>query len=213
MKRKATASARGSQPIILIDMDDTIAAFTSRALDLLAQRHPHVPLPDVNHTTFPLANSFAAEHKPLVMALFMEPGFFSEMEPIPGAVAALHSMVEAGYDVRICSSPLASSPRCLAEKAEWIMQHLGRQWIDRLVLTRDKTIVRGSILIDDAPTAKGNALTPSWTHVYFAQPHNAKGAPGVDPLRYRIEAWADWRSVLSNVFSEIPSGSGRNAFD
>ena len=202
-KKRARKAAAAPEAVILVDMDDTVADFTGRALGLLAERHPDIAQPDPANTSFPLALDFAPEHKPLLEALYKEPDFFRGMKPIDGAVAALHQMVDAGYDVRLCSSPLGSSPRCLMEKAEWVMEHLGRAWIDRLVLTRDKTLVRGELLIDDAPKAKGSALTPTWEHVYFGRPHNRPGAPGADAKRQRLDGWAAWTPFVRNALQEV----------
>ena len=183
--------------IVLIDMDGTIVEFDRRALELLSARHPSIPSIDFETRTFPLAKSYSDDRaKAALAALFTEPSFFTEMEPVKGAVDALHAMVAAGHDVRLCSSPLAKSPRCAMEKIEWIVRHLGQSWVDRLVLTRDKTLVRGHILIDDAPSAKGSALTPTWEHVYYDQPYNRPGAAGAEPSRRRLTAWADWRATL-----------------
>jgi 5'-nucleotidase len=201
MASTEAAAAAPHKPIILVDMDDTVTQFTGRALALLAARHPNLVLPAADATTFPLADSFEPEQRCLVTALFKEPGYFREMEPIAGAVDALRAMVDAGYNVRLCTAPLAASPACCAEKAEWVIRHLGPSWIDRLVLTRDKTLVRGDVLIDDAPKAKGDALAPSWTHVYFSQPHNLPTAPGADASRLRLERWADWTEVVPKALA------------
>ena len=48
-----------------------------------------------------------------------------EENTIEGAVAALNEMVAGGIDVRLCSSPLSSSPCCVMEKVEWAVAHLG----------------------------------------------------------------------------------------
>jgi 5'-nucleotidase len=32
---------------------------------------------------------------------------------------------------------------------EWVENHLGKDWINRLILTRDKTMINGDVLIDD----------------------------------------------------------------
>ena len=192
----------GARRIILVDMDDTISDFTGHALALLKQRHPTVTLPDANATTFPLANSFeSADDRNALTALYLEQGFFRDMPPIDGAVEALHTMVDAGYNVRLCSSPLKKSPACAAEKVEWVSRWLGQDWVDRLILTKDKTLVIGDILIDDAPVAKGESLKPTWMHVYFAQPHNAPGRPGADASRTRLERWSAWPQVISKVLS------------
>jgi 5'-nucleotidase len=118
-----------------------------------------------------------------------------EENTIEGAVAALNEMVAGGIDVRLCSSPLSSSPCCVMEKVEWAVAHLGKSWVDRIILTRDKTLVRGDILLDDAPLAKGSSLEPVWEHVYFDQPYNRPGASDADPSRRRLVAWKDWRSL------------------
>ena len=75
------------------------------------------------------------------------------------------------------------------------MAHLGKSWVDRIILTRDKTLVRGDILLDDAPQAKGSSLEPVWEHVYFDQPYNRPGVSDADPSRRRLVAWKDWRSL------------------
>lgn len=187
-------------PVVLVDMDDTVADFTGHALALLAKRHPDILLPDAKNTTFPLANSLKSDDdKSKLKALFVEAGFFRDMAPIPGAVAALHEMVELGFNVRLCSAPLSNSPACLAEKAAWVQQHLGPRWIDRLILTRDKTLVHGDMLIDDAPIAKGDSRIPSWQHVYFTRPHNLPGQPSVEASRLRLDAWDRWAAVLPPI--------------
>ena len=202
----ASASAsRREATVVLVDMDGTIANFDQRALDLLAERHPEIGAIDFATRSYPLANTYAdGASKAALKALFSEPGFFAEMAPIEGAVEALHAMVKAGIDVRLCSSPLAKSPRCAMEKVEWIVRHLGQPWVDRLILARDKTFVRGHVLIDDAPSAKGSSLAPVWEHVYFDQPYNRPGAAGADPARQRLTAWAEWRTLLADVTQRPP---------
>ena len=206
--------------IVLVDMDGTIADFDARAFDLMATRHPEVPLPQWDERQYPLANSLQnAAHRQLLRALFKEPGFFSEMKPIEGAVVALREMVANGYEVRLCSSPLANSPRCVMEKVEWVIAHLGIEWVDRLILTRDKTLVRGDILIDDAPTAKGQALVPTWKHVYYDQVYNRPESGG-SPSHGRLTAWSEWRRcamVTRPVAIGLPTcfgvGDGGEVYD
>jgi hypothetical protein len=38
---------------------------------------------------------------------------------------------------------------------EWVEHYLGKDWISRTILTRDKTVVGGHILIDDNVKIKG----------------------------------------------------------
>ena len=77
------------QPVVLVDMDGTIADFDARAYALLAERHPEVKLPPFEQRVYPLSRGVPASQRPLVTALFKEAGFFRELAPIEGAVEAL----------------------------------------------------------------------------------------------------------------------------
>lgn len=187
--------------IVLVDMDGVLANFDQRVFDVLSERHPEVEQPAKDERLFPLKNSFATEHHALLHAIMTEPGFFASLAPIEGAVDSMHAMLAHGLDVRICSAPLASSPACAAEKVAWVAEHLGKEWVDRLILTRDKTYVRGDYLIDDAPVAKGSGLEPTWEHIYMEQPYNRPGKPKADPQRRRLTRWTSWREVIPQTTS------------
>lgn len=102
----------------------------------------------------------------IIAQIMTEPGFYSRLEPIPGAREALKAALKAGHDVRIVSSPYISNPTCASDKLDWITRHYGSHWASRLVLTNDKTIVHGDFLIDDKPEITGS-MKPSWRHVVF----------------------------------------------
>lgn len=90
--------------------------------------------------------------------------------------------------MRICTAPTTRYRNCVLEKHEWVEEHLGLEWVGRMVLTRDKTLVRGAVLIDDRPDISG-AMTPEWQHVVFDAPYN-RHLPGPRMT------WATWREVL-----------------
>jgi len=41
---------------------------------------------------------------------------------------------------------------------EWVEEHLGLDFINLMILTRDKTMINGHLLIDDRPDIKGNYI-------------------------------------------------------
>ncbi len=49
---------------------------------------------------------------------------------------------------------------------EWVQQHLGRGWVNRLVITKDKTIVTGDLLIDDRPKIKGSHFLLQYNNIW-----------------------------------------------
>ena len=42
----------------------------------------------------------------------------------------------------------------MTEKYQWVEKYLGKSAVSQLMLTKDKTIVHGDILIDDKPMIK-----------------------------------------------------------
>ena len=98
-------------------------------------------------------------------------------------------MLDAGHDVRICTAPLSRFTHCVPEKFQWVEDHLGPEWVARIVLTKDKTLVRGDVLIDDKPEVTGR-LVPTWEHLVFEAPYNTAS-------RGRRVNWGNWREFLA----------------
>ncbi|KAF3853212.1 hypothetical protein F7725_013900 [Dissostichus mawsoni] len=78
--------------------------------------------------------------------------FFMELEPLPGGLEAVREMAQMeNTDVFICTSPINHIQHCPYEKYAWVEQHLGQGFLEQVILTRDKTVISGDILIDDKP--------------------------------------------------------------
>jgi 5'-nucleotidase len=177
---------------ILVDMDGTIADWETKFYDTWRALHPDkVAVPVSERTTFRIVEQYPPEYRHHVRAVYTSPGFFRTLEPIPGALDAMREMREAGHDVRICTSPLSDYRNCVLEKYEWVEEYLGPDWIGALILTRDKSVVRGDVLVDDRPDVAGEA-SAEWEHVLYDQPYN-QAVP-----RKRRLIWAAWRSVLES---------------
>jgi 5'-nucleotidase len=82
----------------------------------------------------------------------------------------------------------------VGEKYDWISCHLGDEWCHRVIITRDKTLIKGDILIDDKPQVTGLNEKPAWKHVVFSQSYNTnvKG-------KMRLDSWEMWKETLSKV--------------
>ncbi len=74
-------------------------------------------------------------------------------------------------------------------------EHLGEEWVGKLVITADKSLIRGDVLIDDAPRPNARAMTPTWKQIYYSQPYNEVKAGGDGSLA-QVRRWADWRAIL-----------------
>ncbi|XP_022445365.1 5'(3')-deoxyribonucleotidase, cytosolic type isoform X1 [Delphinapterus leucas] len=133
-----------------------------------------------------------------VASVYEAPGFFLDLEPIPGALEAMREMNDMqDTEVFICTSPLMKYDHCVHEKYHWVEKHLGPQFVERIILTRDKTVVLGDLLIDDKDTIQGQEETPSWEHILFTCCHNQHLA--LPPPRRRLLSWRDnWKEIIDS---------------
>jgi 5'-nucleotidase len=183
--------------LILIDQDGVLADFEHGFLDAWRARHPDIaPVEFADRKSFHILEDYPPELRPLAEALYTAPGFIRNLAPVPGAIEAVRELLQLGMDVRICSSPLRQYENCVAEKYLWVERHLGRAATERLILTRDKTLVHGDILVDDRPSIEG-AVRPAWRHIVYDAPYNRQV---MDKPRM---TWANWRGTLGAVLYAI----------
>lgn len=178
--------------IILVDMDDVIADFDGEFLRRWRERHPekfYVPID--KRKMFYARDEYPKELVPLIKEVYTEAGFIRSLPEIEGSVKAVNKIAEKGHDVFICTSPLMQYKNCVREKYEWIEEHLGYDWTLKMILTRDKTLISGSIIIDDKPEITG-AGNPSWEHILFDKSYN-RNINGKRRL-----TWANWEEVLKH---------------
>lgn len=82
-----------------------------------------------------------------VYDLILEPGFFDDLEPLPGAVEAVEVLREH-HEVLICTA--AAGPDSARAKLDWCRDHLGLSRKD-VIITHRKELVACDVFIDDAP--------------------------------------------------------------
>lgn len=176
--------------IVLVDMDGTIADWGhgwDRALDAQGSRARAIRR-HAQQESFDLKEGLGPRQSLVVDRVMNLHGFYANLLPIPGAIDALREMAR-DYAVKICTSPWLTNPTCIPDKIDWVARHLGDSWVDRMVFSKDKTIVKGDFLIDDKPEIKGDA-TPEWEHIIYTQPYNI-----TQPQR-RIDDWSKWSEVI-----------------
>lgn len=184
---------------ILIDQDGVIAdwgrAF-NEALDFYGEDAAGIPRHE-QQTTFNLNEGRTLRERAILKEVMGKEGFYRGLQPIPGARTALRRLRGDGFDVRIVTSPWVSNPTCASDKLNWVARYYGAQWAQRVILTTDKTLVRGDFLIDDKPEVTG-AVTPSWEHILFTQPYN-RDVIG----KRRIPDWSDYGMLLDIISLEV----------
>jgi 5'-nucleotidase len=172
--------------IILVDMDGVIADFELGFLKSWQQNHPDLPYFALEQRkSFYVRDQYPQDQKQLVEKIYKSEGFYRNLPVISGSVQAFKEL-EKSCELFICTSPLSGNKFCIQEKTDWIGEHLGNEWISKMVITKDKTIVRGDVLIDDNPHVKG-ILTPTWSLVTYKQPYNNGQF-----------TWEDWKKNLES---------------
>ena len=152
----------------------------------------------------------------LALDVLSEPGFFENLQFFPGAKSVLQKLVAPvntggyGAEVYLVTAP---HPRCAGscarEKFAFVERELGPEWLPRLIITRDKTLIGGDILVDDKPVVTGNNAKPTWTHVLFDRSYNRAAACGDEKIKgkERVVGWVgeQWaESLLSATEEDSP---------
>ena len=177
--------------IILVDQDGPLADFEKGFLDAWrAQFSNEHFVPLHQRRTFYVRDDYPKELRDKVESIYFAPKFYLNLPPVSGSLEALKILVELGYDVRICTSPLSHYENCVLEKYQWVERHLGGDFTKRIVLSKDKTIVRGKFLIDKNPAIEGEE-TAEWEHILYDCPYNQEVG------NKRRLTWANWKNVLA----------------
>lgn len=150
--------------LVLVDVDGVLCDIESALIEHVRREYPQA------ERKFPgqwlVEQQFPDVPAEYIGSWFDRAGTFRSLAPLPGAKRGVAMLREAGHDVWLCSTPVANE-YCASEKQQWVNEHypLLRK---RLILTSDKTLVRGNVLIDDKPEITGR-MQPVWEHVYYHQ--------------------------------------------
>jgi len=210
MVRRYEAVATELAPTtILLDMDGVLVDWDAGFRREWA-RFGHDPSKIDRTKSYSMEECVVPELSNAAIQVMSQPGFFKDLPPMEGAVKAVEEMVESGFSVLICTSPLPCNPTCPQDKIDWVRRHLGHVQFkqpgdptkridaqDVIVMTRDKTFVMGDVLIDDKPVIKGS-MRPTWEHIVFAAPYNEL-KPGDE--RLRLGDWTSWQGVVAKRLS------------
>ena len=174
--------------IILVDMDNTLVDFDICLLEQWRMLYPdEFFVPYEQRTTFHPHKDYPERLHGKIHELCHSKGFVRNLPATPGAIEAVTAMLARGHDVRFCTSHFLEYTHCVVEKFQWIEDHFDASSVDRIILTRDKTLVRGDFLIDDKPIITGVA-SPTWEHIVYDRPFNR----GVTNRRI---TWQNWQSL------------------
>ena len=112
----------------------------------------------------------------------LDPGIFSLMEPMKGAVDAVHRLSEK-FDVFILSTAPWKNPTAWSDKVLWVTKYFDDIFHKRMVITHRKDLCKGDYLIDDRSKNGTSAFEGEW-------------------IPFRSEQFPDWQSILNYLMPE-----------
>lgn len=128
MKYIKKYESMNSKKRVYIDMDDTMCDYTSRHK---SQKNDNMPYPQ------------------------SQVGFFIGLDPMDNAIESINKLRDK-YDVWVLTRPSVKNTHCYSEKAEWIKKYLGEDMVSKLIISPNKSLLKGDFLIDDR-TEHGNS--------------------------------------------------------
>lgn len=153
--------------LLFIDMDGVLVDFYGA----VKKRYPEFD------------NYGRTRQREITSALSAEPGFFTNLQPIPGAVEAFKQLSEV-FEVYILSTPDWHGVNSWTEKRIWVEKHLETAAFKKLILSHNKGLFCGRALIDDR-TRNGV--------------ENFKG----EHIHFGTEAFPDWSAVLDYLLPDL----------
>ena len=110
------------------------------------------------------------------------PGIFGLMEPMKGAVEAVHKLSEK-YDVFILSTAPWKNPSAWSDKVSWVTKYFDDVFHKRMIITHRKDLCKGDYLIDDRGKNGTSEFEGEWIH-------------------FGTDRFPDWQSVLEYLMQE-----------
>lgn len=180
-------------PTVLVDMDGPLADFDRQFFDTCAAKGwPLDCTLDTQRHRFATDHIPDPKHRSAARSHVNTTRWFRDLPPAPGAIDGIRRLHQAA-DVWIVTKPLEANHHCRDDKAAWIRKHLGAEWEPRLIIAADKSIVRGTILLDDAPHPAWFERA-IWEPVVYPTPWNGDGSKWAG-----LPRWS-WDQTVADLF-------------
>ena len=183
---------------ILVDMDDTIEYLLKAWVKGVNETYGRAASYD-DVTDWDVSKAFPGLTWEEVYAIPMRPGFWQDVEPIPGAAQALQRLMAAGHEVLIVTAtPFASVP----EKIEgYLFQHFPFLSWDQVIITGRKQLIRGDVLIDDGVH---NLAGGDYLKILMTAPHNRNYDAEKNGM-IRVHTWEEIEEVIRRYAERLSS--------
>ncbi len=180
---------------ILVDMDDTIEqllkAWVNRANEKFGR---NVSLDEI--TAWNVAAPYPGLTREQIYGVIYEPGFWSGVEPMPGAAEALKHFMEEGHQVFIVT---ATEIEHVEEKMKGLLfRYFPFLSWDQVIITSRKQMIRGDVLIDDGIH---NLEGGDYKKILFTAAHNRNYDAEANGM-IRVRNWDEVVKIIDGMMPE-----------
>lgn len=170
-------------------MDDTIEYLGKAWVDYLNNRHGT----SVRHSDlrfWDVSIAFPELTNNQVYAPLYEDDFWKTVKPIPGAAEVLEKLMKDGHRVFIVT---ASSWQTLPSKIKNVLfRYFPFVTWDQVIVTNNKQIISGDVLVDDAPH---NLVNGDYIRILMDAPHNWDfDESTIDAVRFK-----NWNDIYDHI--------------
>lgn len=182
------SDSEGLLPVLCFDLDGICCNLAKKWLQHYNRDwHDHLTLDDI--TVWEWDRFVKPACGPRVYHYLSRPGFFADLEPIPGCVSVLQRL-----EPRVELVVVTASPRnAMADKVQWVRRHLPFVPRHNVVVTHRKDLVRGQFMFDDAPR---NLRHFQGTRILMDYPYNRDFHDC-----YRVHSWEEFGALMEQLLS------------
>lgn len=168
---------------ILTDADNVIENLLDCWVAMLNNRFGTSTSPE-DVTDWNVSLAFPTLTKEQVYGVLADDELWHMIEPIPGAQETLQKLYDEGHNIYIVT---ASDYRTCKAKFDRILPLF--PWLDwnHVIITNNKQMVKGDILIDDGPH---NLVDGDYMKLLFDRPHNRSFDARANGV-IRVETWEE----------------------
>lgn len=177
---------------LLLDMDGVIANFDEKTYSRASAEGHQFDIAHPREQTMRYVTDHVVPHqRNAVRQMTYEAGFFRSFPVMEGAQAGVEALLSKGVDIWVCTKPLERNPTCRDEKGAWLKEHFP-MLEKKLIIAPDKSLIKGAILLDDAPKIEWIPHA-EWYPVVFTRSFNGVGSAWEE---YEHWCWQDDVDVL-----------------
>ncbi len=173
---------------ILFDADDTVENLCDCWIALLNERYgTSVKIEDVTDWNITLA--FPTLTKEQIFGVLNEDELFHRLERVPDSLEVLQTLYNEGHQLYMVT---ATGYQTCKTKMERILELFPFLDWDHVIITANKQLVKGDILIDDNPH---NLVGGEYILILFDRPHNHS----FDNKAHGIARAQTWEEVKNTI--------------